>query len=257
MNFYQTLSQHEYLDTSSSITAQKDGVKILPKFFSDEILDEYVEYHQKTIGEHGWPFPCPYLKHHILKDICLNPKLMHELKTFTGYQMGLHLNLTGFVSTQRAWHSDSYLNPENVKDRYCAVWIACEDIHPDSGPFQYIVGSHKWPVIKRNKLFDIIPREQSQKNDWPSTTENIVSDACAKEIMRREAEIVTYLPKKGDVLIWHANLIHRGSIPTDTTIRRRALIAHYSSIAHRPDMPSQKKWVNDEVYFYFGEHDHE
>jgi ectoine hydroxylase-related dioxygenase (phytanoyl-CoA dioxygenase family) len=33
--------------------------------------------------------------------------------------------------------------------------------------------------------------------------------------------------KEGDILIWHANLIHGGSKRNDTQLSRRAMVGHY------------------------------
>ena len=55
---------------------------------------------------------------------------------------------------------------------------------------------------------------------------------------RGELEIEKFLAKKGDVLLWHARLMHRGSIPNDPDLWRETAILHYSGVNHRPDMPS-------------------
>jgi ectoine hydroxylase-related dioxygenase (phytanoyl-CoA dioxygenase family) len=36
-----------------------------------------------------------------------------------------------------------------------------------------------------------------------------------------------FLPKKGDVLLWHGNLIHAGSPRKDLSLSRRAIVLHY------------------------------
>jgi ectoine hydroxylase-related dioxygenase (phytanoyl-CoA dioxygenase family) len=36
-----------------------------------------------------------------------------------------------------------------------------------------------------------------------------------------------FLPKAGDVLLWHANLIHAGSPRRDLGLSRRAVVLHY------------------------------
>jgi ectoine hydroxylase-related dioxygenase (phytanoyl-CoA dioxygenase family) len=37
----------------------------------------------------------------------------------------------------------------------------------------------------------------------------------------------TFLPRKGDVLIWAADLAHGGSAVTDPALTRRSLVGHY------------------------------
>jgi hypothetical protein len=36
-----------------------------------------------------------------------------------------------------------------------------------------------------------------------------------------------YRPKAGDVLIWHENLMHAGSVRKDVTKSRRSIVGHY------------------------------
>lgn len=151
-----------------------------------------------------------------------------------GEPAGLHLCLTGWRSTTRNWHQDSYLNPPHVGDFYVAVWIALENIHPDSGPFQYIPGSHRWPQVTRET---IAPHVNLNNPLWPTHSEAVLTPAFTAEIEKRGEPVVDYLPERGDVLLWHSRLVHRGSIPNDPNMERRAAIAHFSGIQHRSDMP--------------------
>lgn len=229
---------------------RKNGVIAFNKLLSDEKVQKYIEFREKLKEPGGFKDPCPYLRHEALKDISLDPAIMNIMENLIGHKMGLHLNLTGWKSTERKWHSDDYLNPDFVYSHYCAVWIALDDIHADSGPFQFVLGSHRWNPLRRDLLFNHITAEERVRPDWPTTTERIVAEACEKEIEDQKAAVSTYLPKKGDVLFWHGRLIHRGSLPKNPELERRALICHYSSLDHRPDMPD-RRFHNGEAYFHF------
>ena len=54
----------------------------------------------------------------------------------------MHLNLTGWVSTERNWHQDDYLNP--FINSWYGRLVALDKISADAGPFEYVPGSHKW-----------------------------------------------------------------------------------------------------------------
>lgn len=237
-----------------------DGVVILPGAMPETLLENY-EWEWKDQHGHawppynpgGWPNPTPYFQHTQLRTLMTYAPLVHTITTLIGEPPGLHLCLTGWVSTRRDWHQDTYLNPPHVGDSYAAVWIALEDIHPDSGPFQYVPGSHRWPTVTQEKIFRYVnPADQR----WPAHSEKILTPIFEKEIRDRSTprttthidggivwdgewvdRVVTHLPKRGDVLIWHGRLVHRGSTPRDPSRSRRAVIAHYSGINHRPDMP--------------------
>lgn len=245
MSIYQKISEEVEFEPSSDEYWNKYGFSIFHKFIPDHIIDAYVEERKKLLGDTefwgpGWPNPTPYMECKTMLDLATYPHLMEKLyQRIHHNEPGLHLCLTGFKSTERNFHSDSYLNPDDVGDNYIAVWVALDNIHPDSGPFLYVPGSHKWPVIKRSKVFEHM-KERGDKIDphtWPSDSQGWVGEACANEILARGASQAIFTPGKGDVLIWNSRLIHKGSLPHDRNLERRALICHYSSIDHRPDMP--------------------
>jgi hypothetical protein len=209
-----------------------DGVVILKDAIPGYLMDAYCA---EWIAAHTEP-----------RALVCDGGLGVELERLTGEAMGVHLNLTGWVTTERNWHQDSYLNPAHVGDYYAAVWIALGDIHPDSGPFQYVPGSHRWPQVDQAH----IARHYDLTNPmWPKETESILVPLFEQEIAHRAAPIRTYLPKRGDVLIWHGRLLHRGSKAKQAGLERRALIAHYSGIGHRQDMPPAVQHERGGWYF--------
>lgn len=201
----------------------------------------------------GWAHPTSYMHVPSMLEMALYRPLTELLKEEIGEEMGLHLTLTGFQSTQRKWHADSYLNPPFVGDSYLAVWIALGDIHPDSGPFEYVPDSENWPVITLEKVWDKAPKEMRDaprwNQQWPNLTQDFVGEACDQEIKSRGAEIKQFLGKAGDVLIWDSDLIHRGSVPVNPELERPALICHYSAITKRQDMPKPVQHTNSSWYF--------
>ncbi|GFE68442.1 phytanoyl-CoA dioxygenase family protein [Chroococcus sp. FPU101] len=122
---------------------RKNGLVILERFLPNNLIEKYSQLRSKFPHSDGWSCPTPYMYYKEIRDICLYPPLMETMKSLIGDEMGLHLNLTGWVSTTRDWHQDDYLNPPFVNSWYAAVWMALDDIHPDSGPFEYVPGSHR------------------------------------------------------------------------------------------------------------------
>jgi len=216
---------------------RKNGVLHLPKFMPTDLVDAYARARE----QHGeYHTPIPYKDVPEIRDLCLHVPLMKKLTKVISTECALHLNLTGWVSTERNWHQDDYLNPPFLYGWYCAVWIAIDDIHPDSGPFQYVPGSHRWPLLRRDKVLAHAPPEWADDPTWPKRTEPYVVAAMEAERARLRLPVVEYLPKKGDVLIWHSRLMHRGSMARVPGMERRSLIAHYSAITQRRDMPRTK-----------------
>lgn len=139
-----------------------DSLPLLDRRVIDERrLDE----HQRFWRENGYLSVNPYLQVPEIKDLCLHGPLMQVLESLIGEPMGMHLNLTGWVSTERDWHQDDYLNPPSVNNHYLAVWFALDDISPDAGPFEYIPGSHRWFALRRDRVLRYVePAERTQ--DW-------------------------------------------------------------------------------------------
>lgn len=228
----------------------EDGVVIMPNFFPEELMSAYEqcwrEHNTDRVG--GWPDCTPYRRHPELFNILTYGPLGDLLESLIGEPAGVHLNLTGWVSTERDWHQDSYLNPPHVGDYYAAIWIALDDIHPDSGPFQYVPGSHRWPQVTRELIVNALePHERDHR--WPKYSERILTPLFEQEIVNREVPPVSHIASRGDLLVWHGRLMHRGSKANVHHMERRALIAHYSGVNHRGDMPRAKRSQNGGWYF--------
>lgn len=221
-----------------------EGVVTLPGLINDDLITAYQACWVAANGPAhisdgrlaaerpgGWPDCTPYMRHPEILDLVA--PLAPHLEELLGEPAGMHLNLTGWVTTGRDWHQDSYLNEPEVGDHYAAVWIALDDIHPDAGPFQYVPGSHRWPQVTRELIGQHVDLTDPT---WPKQSERILTPLFTAEIAARDATPVTYLPEKGDVLIWHGRLLHRGSPARRPGAYRPGFIAHFSGIAHRPAM---------------------
>jgi len=111
------------------------------------------------------------------------------------------------------------------------------DIDENSGPFEFVRGSHVLPTITQEKT--LMRLEPSERSDplWPKYSERFLTPMFEGLIRDCELKVERFLPKKGDVLVWHARLMHRGAPPVDPELWREAVILHYSGVNHRPDMP--------------------
>lgn len=234
----------------SSADWNDDGLVIKKAFMPETLMKKYEKCWLKENVDRpmGWPDPIPYTRHPELLEFFTYGPLAELLESLIGEPAGVHLNLTGWRSTERNWHQDSYLNPSHVGDAYAAVWIALDDIHPDSGPFQYVPGSHRWPQVTRDLILGALsPEERDHK--WPKHSERVLTPIFEEEIVKRGNNVISYLPSRGDILVWHGRLMHRGSKANVPGMERRATIAHYSGINHRSDMPPAIKTAKGGWYF--------
>ena len=227
---------------------RENGYLVLPGFLPDELIERYCRVREKITWPHGWNSPQPYLDIPEVMDLCVHPPLSRLLEHLIGEPMGLHLNLTGWVSSERGWHQDDYLNPDSLNGFYAAVWMALDDISPDSGPFEFVPGSHRWPLVRQDKILGILGRTAHDR-DWAWESEGLLSPFFETEITRRHAQTRRFQAAKGDVLIWHSRLVHRGARPERPGVERRALISHFSAIDRRKDMPPARR--HGEAGWYF------
>jgi len=226
-----------------------NGYVIKPGFIPEEMVDRYAALRARHPDKGGWGCPVPYMHVSELSDISLYPPLMQLMHRLVGEEMMLHLNLTGWVSTDRNWHQDDYLNPPYINSWYAATWVALDDIHPDCGPFEFVPGSHKWPLMKGHKVRMYLTPEERNSVGWPSLAERFVNDLAQDEIDRRGVEPKRFIARKGDVLIWHGRLMHRGSYAKQPGMERRTLISHYSGVSHRVDMKEIGRTPEGSAYF--------
>lgn len=234
---------------------RENGYLILENFIPHGLIDAYCARYEADHGANaakGYQSGTPYMTVGEIKDLCLYAPLIQVLNGIVGEEMAMSLNLTNWVSTERNWHQDDYLNPSHVNGHYLAAWIALDDIHPDSGPFEFVPGSHKWPVMRGSKVKDFLEPGERGTWDWPWKAERFLNGVFDDEIRERGARRKVWADaKKGDVLIWHPWLAHRGSKPKNPELRRKAMICHYSGVGHRKDMSKPVFYENGESRGYF------
>jgi hypothetical protein len=226
-----------------------EGVVSLRNFLPEDLMRDYVKVREAHPQAGGWQCPTPYMHVPELRALACYKPLADILTDLLGEPMGVHLNLTGWITSEREWHQDDYLNPDFINSWYAAVWMALDDIHPDSGPFQYIPGSHRWPVMRQKKVKELLSKEEAENIAWCSIAERFVTPLYEAEIARSGLPTVSLLAKRGDVLIWHGRLVHRGSRANVPGMPRRSLISHYSAVSKRRDMPDVAHTQDGVPYF--------
>jgi hypothetical protein len=102
----------------------------------------------------------------------------------------------------------------------CGVWIALEDIQKDSGELIVYPGSHRSPRLRASELgLEKVSEDYSAYVKFDTE----IAKALESEGFTR----VKYMPKAGQILIWHENLIHGGSRRLDLNLTRRSIVSHY------------------------------
>ncbi|OAN81196.1 hypothetical protein A8B78_09295 [Jannaschia sp. EhC01] len=219
------------------------GYLILRDFIPHDLIDAYLALRDRMdLGKRRFKDATPYIEHRELRDILVYRPLMEVIRELHAAEMGLIFALTGFRSTKRGWHQDAYLDADEAVPRL-ASWIACGDVTDQSGPFEYVPGSHRWPALSNQKINEFLrPDVQwpdghvARKNGemgWGRISEAFIDPAVYAKIENDGAEVREFTAKKGDVLLWYGRLMHRGSPPRAEGSRRPGLIGHYAPIFER------------------------
>jgi hypothetical protein len=103
----------------------------------------------------------------------------------------------------------------------CGVWVALEDVTEAAGPLEYYPGSHKWPIIYNDKI-----GVRVTGSDRPHSQE-LYHDVWEALVEKNGITPHYFCPRKGEALIWAANLLHGGSRQTDPSATRWSQVTHY------------------------------
>jgi ectoine hydroxylase len=207
-----------------------DGYMILPGFFPEAdtaALNDEVERLLRT-GRAGYNytgrkiFNLPETSALADRHFFRHPEIL-RLLTFVLGKPVIPFQAMNFTlgSEQRA-HSDSIHMTTEPPGYLIATWIALEDCEADSGPLFYYPGSHRLPYVTTEHY-------DSGNTAWTigANSNRRYEDKIDEVIRENGLEKQLFLARRGDVLIWHANLLHGGSPITRPGATRKSMVCHY------------------------------
>lgn len=222
---FETFSLHE----KEQIKNWSDnGFMFLPSFLTDDTISsinkeiDIITKKNLIKPTHDNKLPFANKISTIIKDVTYTPELLKILNFLLGKEV-VPFQTLNFVkgSNQRA-HSDSIHMTTYPLGYLIAVWIALEDTNLNNGPLFYYPGSHRLPFLLNNDFNANSTLLKLGRNDY-ADYEDVVEEIIEKS----NFEKTVFLAKKGDVFIWHANLIHGGSPIIDQSLSRKSMVIHY------------------------------
>jgi len=158
-----------------------------------------------------------YLFSQAVWDLALDENVVDALRAVLGGDPTIVTSLYFERGSEQRFHTDTLYMPGIMEGSMTAAWFALEDVDSDSGPLVYYPGSHKIPrFLFSNKLSYQIGAEMSNYDDY-----------MAKNIAEHGLKPVEFLPKAGDVLIWHEHLYHGGKRIENSAKTRNSVVVHY------------------------------
>ena len=132
--------------------------------------------------------------------------------------------------SQQPAHFDTFYMPSKTPNMMCASWIAFDPVTGDNGPLFYYPKSHLLPpFLFSNGQIGWIDSESA---DATAHIDRVIAD--------HGLEKVYFYPDPGDVLIWHAQLLHGGGAIADDSQTRMSLVTHYWTTL---DFPNEGDWM--------------
>ncbi len=168
-------------------------------------------------------FVCGFLRHVFQDDVAV----IQSLTFWKGSQQPAHLDYPWVCIQTKLPH-------------LAASWIPLEDIHPDAGPLAYYPGTHKPNVIKPFDWGDGSLTQTSASTKTPGDFAAYLANEIARQNLQRQI----FLPRRGDLLIWHGNVLHEGTQVDDPGRTRKSYVTHYTSL-HA--YPAEHKRQNQEA----------
>jgi len=199
------------LDSGLPSSVIDGAIADIKPFFNGQDPTNLVPYADHGRIQDGW-----YISDNVLS-VARAPAVLDALEHLYGAPADPFQTLNFPVGTEQAVHSDSIHFNSEPFGMMCGVWVALEDITEDQGPLIYYPGSQKLSEMNF-KEFDL-PASYDFYNQYLDGLQNLIKEHDFKP----EYGLI----KKGQALIWSANLLHGGSPQNNKNLTRFSQVTHY------------------------------
>lgn len=162
------------------------------------------------------------LKSRYVRKKGLQPELMELLGVMLRGEARLFHSINFITGSEQHTHSDSIHMTTFPHGGMLGVWFALEDIDEENGPLHYYPGSHKLPYYMNADYDNTGSYWMIGDKDYSEYEAFIAGQVELLGLQKH-----TFTAKKGDVLIWHANLLHGGNPQIDPKRTRKSMVLHY------------------------------
>ena len=162
-----------------------------------------------------------WLRSAAVRQLATLPAVVDRLSAVYGRKAFPFQTLNFRKGSQQGLHSDAIHFHAAPPLFMCGVWIALEDVRADAGPLTYVPGSHKLPVMTM--------RGAGVDNSRPTDADyaRAYVPALAAQLQASGLPQVEVLPKKGEAIVWAANLAHGGAPIANPQATRKSLVVHF------------------------------
>lgn len=203
------------------------GFCILPELLPQDLIDAFkaeldAAIDSKRLNYETGSSQRIHNAHHLPsgRKIWLYPAVMRFLQAHFRDTPCACQTLTYVNGSEQSAHQDTIHLTPYPSGYMCGVWIALEDVQPDSGELFVYPGSHRTPRLRTKDLgLDKVETDYSSY---------VAFDAEVRRLLEEGGyQRQTYLAKAGQILVWHENLIHGGGQRIDRSKTRFSIVSHY------------------------------
>ena len=231
---------------------QSQGYVVIKNILSHDLIDDFIEQYEKIKRNKLFIYYSQSVH------IPLRPKITpegfieesmerpHNLKFFPGFSQAilnclveqkisnvlsilsgshnhtLWQNMFFDKSTGTVEHQDHYYLDTDPPGNLIGVWYALENIHPDSGCFFILPGSHKGQVIDFKDATSLNKGIKTFVSEHDEMRKKIID-----LIQEKKYEYKAFPLNKGDVLFWHPYSIHGAYKNKNSQFSRKSFTAHF------------------------------
>lgn len=159
---------------------------------------------------------------HVYRLASYNP-IRDVSKLLFGGDVSVFSTINFLKSTQQPLHADSIHFGCEPREGLGAVWFACEDILPNSGPLHVVPRSHQLPPITYESLGISPARSMSESAEMYAEYESAIVEQVNSEGLKS----IPLLLKSGEFVVWAADLIHGSPQPAEYGSTRNSMVLHF------------------------------
>ena len=218
---------HEEIN-AYKIDYEKSGYVIIDTYLEEHVLEGAKEDLNSFFGDQRQqPKGVPFADYNRIQDawyisqnvrrIAQAPAVLQLLGQLYEAPVRPFQTLNFYQGTVQPVHADSIHFNSEPFGNMCGVWVALEDIGPDQGALIYYPGSHHLPEMNYD-YFGLRSTEESYQ---------AYLQGLAEIIAQYEYPLELGLIRKGQAIVWSANLLHGGSKRNNRELTRHSQVTHY------------------------------
>lgn len=162
-----------------------------------------------------------------IRELILAPDLCSFLELLFERRILATQSLSFLRGSAQAHHMDTLYVAYSLPMQFAASWVALEDVAVGAGELSYFAGSHKLPEYLFLDEYKGIMELMRMGRD--SRLQQMVwrYEASLPELAKEHGMPQrTFRAKRGDILVWHAGLVH-GGMPISRQKTRKSVVTHY------------------------------